>query len=62
MSKYDSDYQENDKRGKQKTPKFREYYDEDFTEDDDNDLYKRKKKLGKIPKRKKSPDHDWPAK
>lgn len=62
MSKYDSDYKENDKREKQKTPKFRDYYDEDFTDDDDDDLYKRKKKLGKKPKRKKNPDHDWPVK
>jgi len=59
MSKYDSDYTESNKREKQKTPKFREYYDEEFTEDDDNDLYKRKKKLGKKPKRKKNPDQDW---
>lgn len=60
MSKYDSDYTENSKRQKHKNPKFRDYYDEDFTEDDDNDLNKRKKKLGKKPKREKNPDHNWP--
>ncbi|MBU1341084.1 MAG: hypothetical protein KKE44_05470 [Proteobacteria bacterium] len=61
MSKYDSDYSENNKRQKHKSPKFRDYYDENLNEEDERELYDRKKKLGKKTKREKNPDHDWPS-
>lgn len=60
MSKYDPDYAESNKQKKHKNPKFRDYYDEDFSDADDIALYSKKKKLDKKPKRQKNPDHDWP--
>ena len=60
MSKYDSDYSEKKSHAKHKSPKFRDYYDDEFTEEDEKELHSRKKKLGKKPKRKKT-GPDWPA-
>ncbi len=59
MGKFNSDYTEKDKKSKQKNPKFRDYYDEEFSEEDEIELNKRRKKLGKKPKRKKDQEHDW---
>lgn len=59
MGKFNSDYDEKDKKSKHKNPKFREYYDEEFNEEDELELNKRRKKLGKKPKRKKDSDNDW---
>lgn len=56
MSNYDSDYSEKDTKKRQKSPKFRDYYDEE----DEKELHKKKKKLWKNPKRKKDSDDDWP--
>jgi hypothetical protein len=60
MSDYDPDYMEKDTRKRHKSPKFRDYYDEEFNEEDEKELYKRRNKLGKQPKRKKDSDNDWP--
>ncbi len=59
MSHYDSDYSDKTPAKRPKNPKFRDYYDETFDDEDEKDLYKRKKKLGKKPRRKKDPDDDW---
>jgi len=60
MSNYDADYSEKDTRKRHKSPKFRDYYDEEFNEEDEKELYKRKNKLGKKPKRNKDADDEWP--
>jgi hypothetical protein len=60
MSRYDSDYAENSKKTKHKSPKFRDYYDEEFNEQDEREIQQKRKKLDKKPKRQKNPDHDWP--
>ncbi|MFA5903552.1 MAG: hypothetical protein WC836_06415 [Desulfobacula sp.] len=58
MSNYDSDYSEKDTRKRHKSPKFRDFYDEE----DEKELHKKKKKLWKKPNRKKDSDNDWPDK
>ena len=60
MSDYDPDYTEKDTKKRHKSPKFRDYYDEEFNEEDEKELYKRRNKLGKQPKRKKDSDNEWP--
>lgn len=57
MSRYDSDY---DPKNKKKKLKFKEYYDEDFSEEDEQEILKRRKKLGKRPKNKKLQQNEWP--
>ena len=45
MSKYASGYTEKKSHQKHKSPKFRDYYDEEFTEEDEKEVHSRRKKL-----------------
>lgn len=59
MNNFHPDSFGKDSKKRHKSPKFRDYYDEEFDEEDEKEVYKRKNKLGKKPKRKKDSDSDW---
>ncbi|HCY87643.1 MAG TPA: hypothetical protein DHV36_21090 [Desulfobacteraceae bacterium] len=58
MGKYDPEQAGNGRRRKVKNPRFRDQYDENFSDEDLADMFSRKKK-GNKSKRRRSQTEDW---